>query len=167
MVAGKPEPKYYMGESGEFVIEQYNYAKPFASFFPGIAGPHGIPMWAFYVNRGQCVCSMGIDNKEKPIMEFLSANRAYQITSNQCFRTFVKCTRGGETEFYEPFQQRLVDLGMDRVQKMIIYPAQLTLEETNKTLGLKFTVDYFNVPEDHYAGLIRVLRIENIGNKDA
>ena len=71
MVASKPVPKYYLGENGEFVIEQYNYAKPFASFFPGIAGPHGIPMWAFYVNRGQCVCSMGIDNKEMPIMEFL------------------------------------------------------------------------------------------------
>ena len=42
----------------------------------------------------------------------------------------------------------------------------MTLEETNKTLGLKFSVDFFNVPEDKYAGLIRVLRIENIGKKD-
>ena len=56
---------------------------------------------------------------------------------------------------------------MDRTQRMIIFPAQLTLEEENRTLGLKFSVDYFNVPEDSYAGLVRVLRITNIGRKPA
>ena len=55
---------YTLGRSGEFIIENYNCAKPFASFFPGIAGPHGIPMWVFYVNRAQCVCSIGIEDKE-------------------------------------------------------------------------------------------------------
>lgn len=159
--------QYRLNEDGAFVIESYNYAKPFASFFPGIAGPHGIPMWAFYVNRGQCVCSMGLDGKEAPIMEFLSANRAYQITSNQGFRTYVKITRGRETEYYEPFQQRLVDIGMKRKQQMIIRPAQLTLVEENTTLGLTFKVDYFNVPEDTYAGMVRVLSIENTGAGDA
>ncbi|OQW95694.1 MAG: hypothetical protein BWK77_07020, partial [Verrucomicrobia bacterium A1] len=160
-----PKPAYALGDSGEFVIENYNLAKPFASFFPGIAGPHGIPMWVFYVNRAQCVCSIGIEDKEHPIMEFLSANRAYQLTSTQCFRTFLKLGRGAKQRFYEPFQQHAADAGMSRTQRMIIFPAQLTLEETNRTLGLKFTVDYFNVPEDSYAGLIRVLRIENLGRK--
>jgi len=76
-MAGLENPMYHLSRDGEFIIKGYNSAKTFASFFPGIAGPHGIPMWVFYVNRGQCVCSMGIDDKEHPIMEFLSANRAY------------------------------------------------------------------------------------------
>ena len=160
-------PRYSLGASGEFVIENYNAAKPFASFFPGIAGPHGVPMWVFYVNRAQCVCSIGIEDKEHPIMEFLSANRAYQLTSTQCFRTFVKIGTGARPRFYEPFQQHADDAAMSRTQKMVIYPAQITLEEENRTLGLKFTVDYFNVPEDSYAGLVRVLRIENLGRKPA
>ena len=41
------QPKYFLSESGDFVIENYNYAKPFANFFPGIAGKYGIPMWTF------------------------------------------------------------------------------------------------------------------------
>ncbi len=156
------QPDYHLGKTGEFIIENYNLAKPFASFFPGIAGPHGIPMWAFYVNRGQCLCSLGIEDKEHPIMEFLSANRAYQLTANQGFRTFIKLLQGKKQKFYEPFQNRLADDGQRRRQRMIIRPAQLTLEEENATLGLKFSVDYFNVPEDAYAGLIRILRIQNL-----
>lgn len=156
---------YTLGRSGEFIIENYNLAKPFSSFFPGIAGPHGIPMWVFYVNRAQCICSIGIEDKEHPIMEFLSANGAYQLTSTQCFRTFVKIGKGPKPRFYEPFQRHATSAGMDLMQKMIIFPAQLTLEEENRTLGLKFSVDYFNVPEDNYAGLVRVLRIENLGRK--
>ncbi len=46
----KNKVKYYLDKSGEFVIENYNYAKPFFSFFPGIAGTWGIPAWVFYVN---------------------------------------------------------------------------------------------------------------------
>jgi hypothetical protein len=44
---------------------------------------------------------------------------------------------------------------------MIITPSSLTLEEVNETLGLTFTVEYCNVPQDTYAGLIRTLRITN------
>lgn len=160
-------PEYALGKSGEFIITNYNVAKPFASFFPGIAGPHGIPMWVFYVNRAQCVCSIGIEDKEHPIMEFLSANAAYQLAGNQGFRTFLKFGAGKNVSMYEPFQTQLGTEAMDRTQRMIIFPAQLTLEEENRTLGLKFSVDYFNVPEDSYAGLIRVLRITNIGRKPA
>lgn len=159
------QPRYSLGASGEFVIENYNAAKPFASFFPGIAGAHGIPMWVFYVNRAQCICSVGIEDKEHPIMEFLSANRAYQLAGNQGFRTFLKLGAGGAESFYEPFQEQLPFRGMKRAQRMIIRPAQLTLEEENETLGLSFSVDYFNVPEDTYAGLVRVLRIRNTGRK--
>ena len=163
--ATNEKPAYTLGPDGEFVIENYNAAKPFASFFPGIAGAHGIPMWVFYVNRAQCVCSIGIEDKEHPIMEFLSANRAYQLAGNQGFRTFLKLRSGRDERFYEPFQDQLMNAGMRLKQRMIIHPARLTLVEDNTTLQLRFTVDYFNVPEDTYAGLVRVLRIENTGRK--
>ena len=47
--------KYFLNDKGEFVIENFNFAKPFANFFPGIAGKYGIPMWVFYVDRKSVV----------------------------------------------------------------------------------------------------------------
>jgi hypothetical protein len=153
---------YELKETGEFVIKEYNTTKLFSSFFPGIAGKNGIPMWLFYVNRGQCICSMGIQNKQQPIMEFLSANWAYNLVSRQGFRTFIKPSDNPQINYYEPFQNLLWDSQIDRTQRMIIEPFQLTLEEENHTLGLKFIVQYFNVPQDNYAGLIRKLQIKNL-----
>ena len=68
-------PKYYLKDSGEFVIENYNYSKPFSNFFPGIAGRYGITMWTFYVNRGQAISSFGVRDKDHAILEFLPANK--------------------------------------------------------------------------------------------
>ena len=157
--------QYRLNEMGEFIINDYNSSKLFSSFFPGIAGKNGIPMWTFYVNRGQCICSMGIQDKQHPIMEFLPANWAYNLVSTQGFRTFIKFSDSNSGSFYEPFQNNLRDNQMKIDQRMIIAPAQLTLEEVNHTLGLKFKVEYFNVPQDEYAGLVRKLQIENIADK--
>ena len=55
--------KYTLNADGRFIIENYNKSKPFSNFFPGIAGLCGIPMWVFYVNRGQCISSFGIESK--------------------------------------------------------------------------------------------------------
>ena len=153
--------QYRLQDSGAFVIDGYNSSKLFSSFFPGVAGKEGIPMWTFYVNRGQCVCSMGIEGKHNPIMEFLPANQAYNLVTSQGFRTFVKI----DGAYYEPFRKDLQNRGMKIEQRMNIHPARLTLEETNHDLKLKFTVEYFNVPQDRYAGLIRRLRIENLDEK--
>ena len=117
------KPRYHLGSDGEFIIENYNSTKPFSSFFPGIAGAHGIPMWVFYVNRGQCISSMGISDKDHPIMEFLSANRAYQLVATQGFRTFVKIMDGKKPLFYELFQVQTISSRIERTQRMIIYPA--------------------------------------------
>lgn len=149
-------------ESGDFVITGYNQSKAFSSFFPGVAGVGGIPMWTFYVNRGQCICSMGIEGKHHPIMEFLPANWAYNLVSTQGFRTFVKLPDHPSISYYEPFQSKFRDRNMDIVQRMIISPAELKLEEENRSLGLKFTVHYFNIPEAGYAGLARRLSIQNL-----
>ncbi len=154
--------KYKLNNSGEFVINNYNSSKLFSSFFPGVAGKNGIPMWAFYVNRGQCVCSIGLEGKHNPIMEFLPANWAYNLTSTQGFRTFLKFSDGS---FYEPFQDHYQNRNMRLKQKMKITSSKLTLVEKNKTLGLQFSVEYFNVPQDKFAGLIRKLKIKNLNDK--
>ena len=39
----------------KFLIENYGKKSTFASFLPGISGEKGIPIWCYYVNRGQCV----------------------------------------------------------------------------------------------------------------
>jgi hypothetical protein len=48
---------------------------------------------AFYVNRGQGIAAFGTENKEHPLMEFSSANKAYQETPYVGFRTFLKGKR--------------------------------------------------------------------------
>ncbi len=79
-----------LNKMGEFVIENYQTKSPFASFFPGIAGLWGRPMWVFYANRAQAIASFGISDKDHPIMEFYPANKAYAMTSITGFRTFIK-----------------------------------------------------------------------------
>ena len=73
-----------------FVISDYQKKAPFSSFLPGIAGPTGIPVWCYYNNRGQAVCSFGVQDKDHSIMEFSSAHAAYQNVSRTGFRTFAK-----------------------------------------------------------------------------
>jgi hypothetical protein len=153
--------KYYLNSSGEFVIENYNLAKPFANFFPGIAGKYGIPMWLFYVNRAQGISSFGTKDKDHSILEFFSANKAWQLASTQGFRTFIKIF-GKNTIFYEPFQNGLTNLGFNLTNRMFISSYGLALEEENLTLGLKIRIDYFNIPNDTYAGLARILTLKNL-----
>jgi hypothetical protein len=61
---------YFFDAAGRFVIKDYSAQRPFASFLPGIAGPLGIPLWVFYVNRGQAIASVGVESKDTPILEF-------------------------------------------------------------------------------------------------
>ncbi|MFA5145099.1 MAG: cellobiose phosphorylase [Candidatus Omnitrophota bacterium] len=158
------KPKYYLNEEGEFVIENYNSSKPFANFFPGIAGKYGIPMWVFYVNRGQAISSFGIKDKDHSILEFFPANKAWQMASSQGFRTFIKVSpRGKKTIFYEPFQNGSVNSGFNIANSMRVSSSGLTLEEDNISLGLKVKVEYFNIPNDSYAGLARIVTIKNSG----
>ncbi|KAL7554710.1 hypothetical protein ACHAWF_018253 [Thalassiosira exigua] len=59
----------------------------------GVAGIYGKPVWSFYVNRGQGISSFGVKSKDHPIMEFFSANNAYQNTPLLGFRTFYQGSR--------------------------------------------------------------------------
>ncbi|MDD5431796.1 MAG: cellobiose phosphorylase [Candidatus Omnitrophica bacterium] len=156
------QPNYKLTKNGEFIIDNYNHAKPFANFFPGIAGKYGIPMWAFYVNRGQGICSFGTKDKDHAILEFFPANKAWATTSILGFRTFIKILRGNNTLFYEPFHNGATNLNFDLSNRMIITSQGMSLEETNQTLGLKVKVEFFTIPNDSYAGLGRIISIQNL-----
>lgn len=152
----------YYFEDGKFVMEQFHEGQPFASFLPGIAGLKGIPMWTFYVNRGQGVCSFGIRDKNSPIMEFSPANISYKNVASSGFRTFIKLKNA--EGIYEPFQSARPDPKVKR--KMTILPNGLTIEELHAGHGLRTTVHYFNLPNDDYAALIRRVTVENTGSAE-
>ncbi|MFH0753580.1 MAG: hypothetical protein V2A70_03340 [Candidatus Omnitrophota bacterium] len=152
---------YYLRPDGAFVIEDYNQKKPFSNFFPGIAGEWGIPMWVFYTNRGQGIASFGIESKDKAIMEFQPANKAYRLTTTHGFRTFLKVRKGNAQKFYEPFLSPAGSLYKIQ-QTMVITSHELTIEEVNVSLGVSVSVTYFTVPEEPFAGLVRKVSVRNI-----
>jgi len=156
---------YYLDGTGAFVIEDYSHRKLFADFFPGVSGLYGIPMWAFYVNRGQAISSFGIESKDKAIVEFQPANKAYRLASSQGFRTFLKVSDGKKHGFYEPFANSIGSRYKVR-QRMLITSHDLTIEEVNASLGVKVTVNYFTMPQEPFAGLVRRVTIENTGRKN-
>lgn len=131
-----------------YVIEAYQRKPPFSSFLPGIAGPMGIPVWCYYNNRGQAVCSFGVENKDHAIMEFSSAHSAYQNVSRTGFRTFVKANG----EYRELFTRDCdMHIGMGE------------LEIRCESGDLLASALYFGVPGERTAALARVLTITNQG----
>src|SRR3989338_1629170 len=156
---------YKLNKQGQFVIENYNHSKTFSNFFHGIAGVWGIPMWVFYVNRGQCITSFGIEAKNKAIMEFQPANKAYRLTALQGFRTFIKVRYAGKEIYWEPFQNHLNGTHFKKNQSMVISAHDLTLVEENTDLGLSIEVNYFTLPEEPYSGLVRKVSLKNLKNR--
>ncbi|TYB89641.1 MAG: cellobiose phosphorylase [Kosmotoga sp.] len=150
--------KYYFDEKNRFVIENYNHAKSFSSFLPGIAGKKGIPMWVFYVNRGQCITSFGINNKDNPIMEFFPAFRSYQNVETLGFRTFIKIDG---RRIYEPFVSDNTD---KTIQVMHIGMNELELCEKSRNTGIETNVLYYTLPLEKVAALIRKTKIKNVSN---
>ncbi|RYH15149.1 hypothetical protein EON65_32260 [archaeon] len=67
-------------EQGRYILRDFDESKPFSSFLNGLAGIWGVPMWAFYVNRGQAISSFGKQNKDSAIAKFVTAEKAYQQT---------------------------------------------------------------------------------------
>ena len=90
-------------------VDAYQALRPFASFLPGIAGEYGKPMWVFYTNRGQCISSFGVRDKNGAMLEFHPANKAYALTSLLGFRTFFKVAGASAPLLYEPFQPGAAD----------------------------------------------------------
>lgn len=132
-----------------FVIADYQKKPAFSSFLPGIAGPLGVPVWCYYNNRGQAVCSFGAQDKDHAIMEFDSAHDAYRNVRHRGFRTFCKING----QFQELFTGQCdMHIGMSEVE---IRTAEGDLEAS---------VVYFGVPGERTAALARVLTVKNTGN---
>lgn len=144
----------YRYKNHRFVIDNYLNKSPFSNFLPGVAGKMGIPLWAFYVNRGQGICGFGLENKSRPIMEFFPANKAYQAVGQVGFRTFLKVNH----HYYEPFRPN-----SKQHNHLAIERAAFSIEEVNEDLGVKISVTYFGLPNEAIGALVRKVTIENIG----
>ncbi|QTL97235.1 hypothetical protein GM661_04200 [Iocasia frigidifontis] len=150
-------------ESGNFIIENYQKQRTFSSFLPGIAGKFGIPIWAFYVNRGQGVASFGIENKDNAILEFLPANKSYQSVTYKGFRTFIKFKDNyGNVKIYEPFTK----INQKINNKMIIAPHCLTIEEIDNEYQLAIKIKYFILPNENFGSLIRRISLKNLAMQE-
>lgn len=134
-----------------FVQLEFGRQPTFSSFLPGIAGPWGIPAWCNYNNRGQAVCSFGVQDKDHAILEFTAASTAYQRTALTGFRTFIK-----ENQMVtEPFA--------DGTGTMIVEPNTLSLAWANA--GFSVEVLYYTLPNERMAGLCRKLRVTNVSEQ--
>lgn len=139
----------------DFTMRDYGRKSTFSSFLPGISGVHGIPIWCYYVNRGQCVVSFGVDNKDHAIMEFYPAHVAYQNVKRTGFRTFVRVD-GTYTEcFAIEKNPHEMTISMNRLQIM----------EDNKAAEIKTTVTYYTLPGEKLGALVRKVEIENTGGE--
>lgn len=143
-------------QSEVFTIANYGKKSTFASFLPGISGVRGIPIWCYYVNRGQGVVSFGVDNKDHAIMEFYPAHQAYQNVKTTGFRTFIK----KEGTVYEAFADENVSHNME------IAMNSLKIEECNMDSGLKTMVSYYTLPGEKVGALVRKVIIENISEQE-
>jgi hypothetical protein len=144
-----------------FHLADFNSSRPFSSFLPGIAGTGGKPMWVFYTNRGQCISSFGVRDKNGAMLEFYPANKAYALTSLLGFRTFLQ-TKDASNTLYEPFQ---ISPGSGYTQRLIVRPEEIEIEEAHQSLGLRVRVVYFTLPQESLPALVRSVTVENIGTE--
>lgn len=142
-------------DSLTYQIENYGKKSAFASFLPGISGVKGIPIWCYYVNRGQGVVSFGAENKDHAIMEFYPAHQAYQAVKVTGFRTFVK----KDGAVLEPFHDETVS------HKMTISMNGLAIEERDEVEKLLTQVSYFTLPGEPIGALVRKVRVKNLADK--
>ena len=148
----------YSIDDNKFVVENYNWAKSFANFFPGIAGKWGIPIWCYYVNRNQGICSMGVANKDHQIMEFLSFNKAIASVGKVGFRTYLKI----DGKIYEPFQKTK---NPKIKQEMKVSSSELEITDVNEELGIETKVIYYSLVGYKIPALIREVTIKNLNGQ--
>ena len=149
-----PVPEEFMQQfdnENRFAVPGYDRRAPFCSFLPGIAGEKGIPLWCFYVNRGQGICSFGVEDKDHAIMEFYPAHQAYRNTPLTGYRTFVRGDCGCFELFSSPSAERTMYTGMN----------DLVLRETDPVSGIDTEVTYFALPGERLAALIRKVVLTN------
>ncbi len=139
-----------------FIIRDYDRKPPFSSFLPGLAGVTGIPLWSYYTNRGQGVCSFGIHHKGNAMMEFCPANTVYETTQLKGFRTFIRANGVFREPFFRPEE------GAERV--MTAGPNTMSVRETAG--GLEMTVTYFILPNEDIGALVRHVTLRNLSGEE-
>jgi hypothetical protein len=155
---------YKLTKDKEYKMTNYRSKKTFSSFLPGLAGENGIPMWAFYVNRGQGIASFGIEDKNHAMMEFLPADKSLQLVETNGFRTFIKLQEERGNVFLEPFRTSAITED-DIEENMVISENKLKLEYINSHAGIRMDVTYFILPEEPISGLVRHVTFTNISDK--
>lgn len=136
------------------------------------------------VNRGQCMATFGTESKDYPMLEFNPANKAYQLTPFAGFRTFIRGSRApgtkggakgmlGSSFNIEPFSphntRSLIDEKEDQSRpKRILYVGtnELEISEIDGTNGISTNVQYFIMPEEDFAALVRRTTLTNTGDTD-
>jgi hypothetical protein len=176
-----PLTRLFSTPTDRYVMEDYDGRSTFSSFLPGVAGYFGKPVWAFYVNRGQALATFGTESKDYPILEFNAANKAYQVTPYWGFRTFVRGTRSaaaaaaGEKQSFqiEPFSPALsrnLMNGNDDAHKpkriLFVGTNEVEIQEIDGAHGITTNVNYFILPEETFASLIRRTTFTNTGDSD-
>lgn len=158
------EESLLFDDIGRYIMRNYDDIKPSANFLAGLGGIWGVPMWAFYVNRGQGITAFGIQNKDGAIAKFNTAEKAYQQTPFTGFRTFVKGSRNGLLSFtHMPFFPNGYMAKEEKpVRNMMIGMSEMEIEETSSTLGLKTNVLYFSVPDEDFPSLVRRTTFTNL-----
>ena len=132
-------------------VENYQKQKPFSGFLPGISGTLGIPMWVFYVNRGQGIATFGVRDKNGSLMEFYPANLAYTYTAINGFRTFIK-VNGIVKELF---------LETDIHQTLEVDAHQFKITQYVEKFNIDVTITYATLPNSNIAGLIRKVEFTN------
>lgn len=143
-----------------FHLSGFNEARPFSSFLPGIAGEYGKPMWAFYANRGQCITSFGVRDRNGAMLEFHPANKAYALTPLLGFRSFFRIAGATGATLHEPF---LAGAAGGITQRLCVRAEELEIEELHPALGLRMRVVYFTLPGENLPVLVRQVTVENTG----
>lgn len=138
---------------GRFVIENYRRKSVFAGFLPGISGIMGIPIWCYYVNRGQCISCFGSEDKDHSIMDFVPAHQAYVNTGRLGYRTFIKMNN----DTFEAFTKDEIP------HTMYVDQNTLSIEERDEAHKLNTAVTYFTLPEEKVGALVRKVTFTNIG----
>lgn len=148
--------KNQLDQNKRFSIENYGRKTTFASFLPGISGKNGIPIWCYYVNRGQGVTSFGVDCKDRAIMEFFPAHQAYQNVKTQGFRTFIN----KDGNYFEPFK---VD---SNNTSMVIGMNELELKHCDEINQIETRVTYYTLPGEKVGALVRKVSIKNMSDEE-
>ncbi len=141
---------------GRVRIADFDRAAPFTSFLPGLSGVRGIPVWAYYCNRGQALESLGVHQKGDAMMEFHPANIAYEKVAQEGFRTFLRI--GGQV--YEPFSP------LTRAKRVMeIDQNAFSIAEENADIGIGMRATYCTLPDAPVGALMRGVTITNISGR--